>query len=65
MEIYGDFVPDFDPKRSPPRPESFYDDYEFRLEEDCPICNLQFGVHTEDELCLCVLNEKGVESPKG
>ena len=65
MYIQGDFVPDFDPNRSPLRPEPFYDDYEFRLEGECPVCNFQFGVHTADELCLCVLNEKGVESPKG
>lgn len=47
------------------KPEPFYDDYEFRLESDCPVCNLQLGIHTENEIILCVLNEKGVESPKG
>ncbi len=60
-----DFVPNFDPKRSPQRPERFDYYYEEHLEDDCLECGLQFGVHTEDELCLCVLNEKGVESPKG
>ena len=44
--------------------ERFYDDYEFRLEENCPVCNLQFGVHAEDEICLCALNQLRGE-PKG
>ena len=45
--------------------EPFYDDYEFRLEEDCPICDLQFGVHAVDEICLCVLNEIRGAHPNG
>ena len=65
MKIQEDFVSNFDLKRSPHLPEPFYDDYEFRLEENCPVCNLQLGFHTEDEIILCVLNEKGVEPPKG
>ena len=65
MDIQGDFVPNFDPKRSPRKPEPFYDDYEFRLEEECPICNLQFGFHTEDEILQCVLKQKRGETPKG
>lgn len=63
MYIQEDFVSDFDPKRSPKIPEPFFDDYEFRLEEECPTCNFQFGAHSDDEICLCVLNQKGVEKP--
>ena len=65
MNIQGDFVPNFDLKRSPQRPEKFYYDYEDHLEDDCQECGLQFGVHTEDEILQCALNQKGVESPKG
>ena len=45
--------------------EPFYDDYEFRLEEVCSICNLQFGVHTTRDIVLCALNEIRGDHPKG
>ena len=65
MDIQGDFVPNFDPKRSPQRPERFDYDYEEHLEDDCLECGLQLGVHTEDEILQCALKQKRGETPKG
>ena len=47
------------------RHEPFYYDYEDDLESDCPVCNLQFGVHTTRDIVLCALNEIKGDHPKG
>lgn len=59
------FFEDIDPKKKPQRPEPIWEDYEDNLEDDCPVCNEQFGVHTEDELVKCALNEIRGVTPKG
>ena len=59
------FFDDIDPKKKPQRPEPIWEDYEEDLEEDCPVCNLQFGVHTTRDIVLCALNEIRGDHPKG
>jgi len=51
------FFEDIDPKKKPQRPEQIWEDYEDKLEEDCPSCGIQLGVHTDNELVVCALNE--------
>jgi hypothetical protein len=66
MNNQDSFFDNIDPKKKPQRPEHIGEDYEDDLEEDCPVCNLQFGVHTTRDIVQCALNEiRGVESPKG
>jgi hypothetical protein len=47
-------------------PDYFQEDYEDNLEERCPYCKEQFGIHTAKNIILCALNEihlvKGVEN---
>ncbi len=48
----GDFEPekpDFEPEIDP--------DYEEHLEDDCPNCGNQLGVHTTQEIIFCALRE--------
>jgi len=48
----GDFEPkkpDFEPEIDP--------DYEDNLEDDCPVCGNQLGVHTTKEIIQCALRE--------
>jgi hypothetical protein len=48
----GDFEPvkpDFEPEIDP--------DYEDNLEDDCPVCNQQLGVHSTKEIVECALKE--------
>jgi len=48
----GDFEPekpDFEPEIDP--------DYEDNLEDDCPVCNEQLGVHTTRMIVECALRE--------
>ena len=48
----GDFEPekpDFEPEIDP--------DYEKHLEDDCPVCGNQLGVHTTKEIVVCALRE--------
>lgn len=60
------FFDDIDPKKNPQRPEKpLWEDYEDDLEEDCPVCNLQFGVHTTEDIIHCALNEIRGDHPKG
>jgi len=51
-----DFFPD-DPTGTPKKPEKFPEDYEDNLEEDCPSCGEQLGVHTTREIVECALRE--------
>ena len=46
--------PDFEPEIDP--------DFEDNLEEDCPICGNQVGVHTTKEIVRCTLEAIGGES---
>ena len=49
---FGDFEPkkpDFEPEIDP--------DYEDSLEDVCPVCNQQLGVHTTREIVVCALRE--------
>jgi len=47
-----DFFPD-ESTGTPKRPERFPEDYEDDLEEDCPVCGEQLGVHTTREIVEC------------
>ncbi|MCV0373665.1 MAG: hypothetical protein K5793_08960 [Nitrosarchaeum sp.] len=47
---------DFEPKRPDFEPE-IDPDYDDNLEENCPVCNEQLGVHTTREIVLCALRE--------
>jgi len=59
----------FDPEpffpNPPVRPERSPEDYEDDLEEDCPVCSEQLGVHTTRDIVQCALNELRGETPKG
>lgn len=52
---------DFEPKRPDFEPETD-PDYDDNLEENCPVCNEQLGVHTTREIVLCAL--KGIQGGK-
>ena len=58
------FFPDFEPKKPDFEPE-INPDYEDNLEDDCPNCGNQLGVHTTKEIVQCALNELRGETPKG
>ncbi len=51
----------FDPEpffpNPPVRPERFPEDYEDNLEDDCPVCGNQLGVHTTKDIIFCALKE--------
>lgn len=65
IDIQDNFVPNFNLK-SPQRPEKpLWEDYEYNLEDNCPVCNLQIGIHKTRELVLCALNEIRGDHPKG
>jgi len=49
----------------PVRPEKFPEDYEDNLEEDCPVCSEQLGVHTTKDIVQCALKSLRGENPKG
>ena len=57
MSSRQDFFEDIDPKKKPDKPEQFPEDYEDNLEDDCPNCGNQLGVHTTREIVLCALKE--------
>jgi len=52
-----DFFEDIDPKKKPDRPEQFPEDFEDNLEDDCPVCSEQLGVHTTRDIVECALRE--------
>jgi len=56
MNSPGDFLPN-DPLRPPEKPEYFPEDYDDNLEEDCPNCGNQLGVHSTKEIVICALRE--------
>jgi hypothetical protein len=65
MSNQDSFFEDIDPKKKPQRPEPIWENYEDDLEENCPVCNLQLGVHTTRDIVLCALNEIRGDHPKG
>jgi len=50
------FFPDFEPEKPDFEPE-IDPDYEEHLEDDCPVCGNQLGVHSTKEIVLCALRE--------
>ena len=65
MNSQPDFFEDVDPKNKPDKPERFPEDYEDNLEDDCPVCNEQLGVHTTKDIVQCALKSLRGENPKG
>ena len=57
MNNYDSFFDYIDHKKKSQIPESICEFYENNLEANCPVCNLQFRVHTTKNLVLCALHE--------